>query len=862
MSGEDEGETVGAPSATGAVTGPPAQFWLGPSYAVLRALVGERIPNGALGPASVSTKAFAVPIEVATELLVLHNKQCPRLRCAHIPPQLWQYRSWRPEAIRGEGDQVHKTLWTNSEHTFIRDVRDVILKSFPDVVAAANNHSLFSKNGLADTLSKLGKEGARQVAGVLWALGLEESAREQLFRLLLPLAGNSEPGPEKSRATGANKAQKKDLERRLREAEHRVKLADQKISKLEDELLKKSKILTRNQDELEKLRRDYSRASNDTSNLQRQLKDTEINLELAEKDAGRASTANATARQDLRESREALNELEVKRSDLARQLAFEKRYLENFKSQHKTGPVAMWEFLQKEQERIDIDRTIMSGGDRQRADDEWSANRKLRDAFLNAYPDFMQRQAPQPKRLPRAPLRFKALGGAGEVGRSCYLLEIGKRRLVVDCGIKPGSDDDLHPALDRLDRIDALLVTHAHTDHIGWIPALVSKFGDFGIYCSAPTASLLPIMLDDCRRHYLRKIEASRDRARFVRNAEVLTEEYGDEHVAQVPNLVTECEFNKQIPLTFDGISIRFYHAGHILGAASILVEDQSGRRVFFSGDFSSFPQLTLPAADWPTDLGEVDLLVMESTYGSRSRSPQEQSREELVSLIRGTIEERGGTVILPAFALGRAQELLSLICAARRDQELPISVPVYVDGMITKINPVYGSLAPAFDTKGFVEVDGRAHRREVIFEAQQRPAIIVTTSGMFVGGPVVEYAQALLPDARHRIVFSGYQDEGAASRQLMDLEKLGGGKRAVTVTDENGDVVSIEAAVPARHVLGLSAHADQTGLMNYSDRMQPRTIALVHGDLEAQRTLRSLLESHHPEAEIVCAPDEGFEVP
>jgi Cft2 family RNA processing exonuclease len=368
-------------------------------------------------------------------------------------------------------------------------------------------------------------------------------------------------------------------------------------------------------------------------------------------------------------------------------------------------------------------------------------------------------------------------------------------------------------------------------------------------------------MLQDCRQHYIRKLAIQQEQARYISNAEVVEDAYDDADMHAVPNLAITCRFGETEALPFGDASIRFYRAGHILGASSVLIEDQSGRRIFFSGDFSSFPQLTVPAASWPEDLGEIDLLVLESTYGSREHhKPLEDSRSDLVSFIRQTLETREGSVILASFGLGRAQELLKMLVTARQDGLLP-SVPIHVDGMIKQINPIYRKHADfVVPADAFNEVSGETERSEIAHRAQREPSIIVTTSGMLTGGPVVEYARRLLPDARNRIVLTGYQDEGAPTRTLRELTHPGGGPRVVEITDQSGESVKFEAAMPAKEI-GLSAHADRAGLIDYAKRSRPATIALVHGEPAAQEELRFRLSQTHGRAEIVSAPTE-LEVP
>lgn len=829
---------------------------LGPAYAVLRAAFGDRIPNGPLGPDTVPASVLALPITLATEKLVQHAKRCQNLRCPHVPPPLLPYRRMRPEAIRKARDQVHKVLWTHSDHELVIWVRRQILGKHGELAKEISTGSLLDGDRLGEVLSDLGGDGPSLLAAVLWASEFNGPDAEPLFRSLVPLAQDSTSRSTQKVVTHED-GLLQSLEADLRSVGRARKQAKRTAEQAVHDLQLKERALARSKRDLEDTQRRYRETAEELGRLQVRLRDTDAALRNSERDAEKAVKVNADLRRDLHTMRDMQRELEVQRSDLARQLAAERREIEHLKVQLASlprGADAVWNFLRAEEERIKGDRMILSGGAKIRADQEWTTHRKLETAFLEAYPQY--RQPPPVKIRRKTQARLVALGGSAEVGRSCYLLELGKHRILVDCGIKPSGREDLHPEIHRLERIDALILTHAHTDHIGWVPALVHKFGEFDIYCSDGTAALLPVMLEDCYHHYIRKRAILRDRARYISNAGIVEDDYEEEDVHAVPNLAITCKFGEEEALPFGDASIRFYPAGHILGAASILIEDQSGRSIFFSGDFSSFPQLTVSAARWPDDRGEIDLLVLESTYGDREHPPLEVSRSNLIAFIRETIENGQGSVILASFALGRAQELLKLLATARQGGELPGSVPVYVDGMIRRINPIYRKLAE-FDLppESFYEVSGESERQEVALIAHEKPSIIVTTSGMLAGGPVVEYARRLLPDSRHRIVLTGYQDEGAPSMALRELTGFRGPWR-VKAENESGELVEFEAARPAKHVQ-LSSHADQPGLIECAGRLRPKVIALVHGEPDAQKHLRSRLLQIHPDAKIICGPSE-----
>ena len=833
---------------------PPPAADLSAALALLRALHGEDVPDGPLGPATVPESVLALPVKAAMELFEYHGKVCTNLHCHHLPPPLRPYRHMRRQAIRGAAGLVHEVLWEWPDHDLVVTVRAAILDEYDELASLVSRGDLLQGGRLGELLED--PEGVFNLTAVLWASRFQPPPAEELFRCLVPVAVGAS-GAGAPRGPGADRESMKELKAERRKLRRELKGSADEAGRLQA-------ALRRSELALEKVRRDHGEtreraeaAAAEIGRLEDRLHRDHSAIEDHQLKAAQAERVNTDLLRDRRRLQKEIRRKEQERSRLASRLANENTRLQRLEQQAASRPRgadAVWRFLRREKERIQADLAGAGAGGA-RADEEWTAHLRLEEAFLAAHPRYRPVRAVSVPR-PKPPLRLDALGGSSEIGRSCYLLELGGRRILVDCGIKPGAARDLHPGFGGLDRIDALLLTHAHTDHIGWVPALVRRFGDdLDIYCSSATAALLPVQLQDCRQHYLHKMRLQRDNAQYGSDEEGPRDAYGQEEVDRIPFQVHACGFEEEVRLPFDDISVRFFAAGHILGAASILVEDGRGRRVFFSGDFSSFPQLTTPAASWPEDLGEVDLLVLESTYGNRRHQPMDRVRADLVAFIRETTQTREGSVILASFALGRAQELLQLVAAAQVQGDLSPSLPVHFDGMIREINPIYADHADLRLPESFHEVSGPHGRQEAAEGARTVPSVIVTTSGMLTGGPVVEYARRLLPEPRHRIVLTGYQDEGAPSRALRELASPGLARR-VRLSNGAGESFEIRAALPAKEA-SLSGHADQPGLVSYAGRLRPRHIALVHGEPAAQEELGARLAERHPGAEIVGGPDE-----
>ncbi|RBQ14363.1 hypothetical protein DP939_41110 [Spongiactinospora rosea] len=431
-------------------------------------------------------------------------------------------------------------------------------------------------------------------------------------------------------------------------------------------------------------------------------------------------------------------------------------------------------------------------------------------------------------------LRVTPLGGDTEIGGSCVLVEAGGTRLLVDAGLRPG--DPARPPRD-IDRaltmpLDAAIVTHAHTDHCGYIPALVERFPKLRVIATPATVQLMPAMWADSAKLMIR-----RERTYRQWGADGATALYGRAAVEEAAQRCEEVPYGR--PRQVGEVGVELFPAGHILGAAGVVVR-AGDQRVVISGDISGFNQRTVDGYQIPESAREPDLLVLESTCCAETHGPREGRVNDLVKAV-GDVHAAGGRVLIPAFALGRAQEIALIL-----QDRLP-HVPVLLDGMAADV-------AAAFER---VTADGPAPLR--IFQGSvsraDRPGdldrfasgVVITTSGMMTGGPAVQWAARILPEPNGALFLSGYQDEESGGARLLRLAEDGA---ASLTLDDNG----VERKVPIRariEMMRLSAHADKRGLLDIADEVAAREVMLVHGFSARQREFAKILSvrRHSPVA-------------
>lgn len=432
-------------------------------------------------------------------------------------------------------------------------------------------------------------------------------------------------------------------------------------------------------------------------------------------------------------------------------------------------------------------------------------------------------------------VRLTYLGSGRQVGRSCLLLHTPKSKILLDCGINPGIADgpERFPYLDvaevgDINSIDAIILSHAHTDHAGLIPYLY-KMGYRGpCYMTAPTRDIAALLALD-----------------FVGVAYKQADSpiYKPDDIKEMVRHSICLNYGEVSDITPD-IRITFYNAGHVLGSAVVHLNIGNGLHNFVYSADTNYRKTRLldPAVNF---FPRVETVTLESTYGSRDDvlPTRAEVEERFLELVNETIK-RGGKILLPELGLGHAQETVLRVEEAVRTGKLP-EIPVYLDGMLRDINAIH-TVYPDFlsasvrnqifqDNNPFTSdilkhVGSPAERRQVI---EGGPCIIIATSGMLAGGASVEYFRNLAGSSRNLLVFGSYQAPGSLGRTVQE------GNKVVRVNDE-----SVEVNMQVETMYGLSAHSGRNELLQYIGRMnpKPKRIIINHGEASKCLDLASTL--------------------
>jgi metallo-beta-lactamase family protein len=434
---------------------------------------------------------------------------------------------------------------------------------------------------------------------------------------------------------------------------------------------------------------------------------------------------------------------------------------------------------------------------------------------------------------PHASLRF--LGATGTVTGSRYLVETGGRRILVDCGLFQGYKQlrlrNWNPFPVPPRTITDVLLTHAHLDHSGYLPALVRNGFRGKVHATPATIELCGLLLPDSG--HLQEEEARYAQRKGYSKHHNPLPLYTLEDAKAALSHFDELPFDQALHLG-EGISARFVPAGHLLGAASIRLT-VNGRTIHFSGDVGRAADPMMRA---PVPFGGADILVTESTYGNR-KHPEVDAEAELAAVINRVVK-RGGAVLIPAFAIGRVQGVMLQIAKLRKRGDIPY-VPVYLNTpMGTDATDIYHGHHDEHrisqeDCKAMFDIAERVHTVEESKELNRRvgPMIIISASGMLAGGRILHHVASFGPDRRNAIVLSGFQAGGTRGAALLRGEKsLRIFGRDVPIRAE---VIQLE---------GISGHADADELLEWMGKVRPPEMTYVtHGEPEAADALRFRIE-------------------
>ncbi|MCS7117808.1 MAG: beta-CASP ribonuclease aCPSF1 [Thaumarchaeota archaeon] len=440
------------------------------------------------------------------------------------------------------------------------------------------------------------------------------------------------------------------------------------------------------------------------------------------------------------------------------------------------------------------------------------------------------------------------LGGAMQVGRSCLLVKTKESTVLMDAGINAGASkvSDVFPKFDAypdlIDELDAVVITHSHMDHHGALP-LLFKYGYRGpVYMTEPT---LPLMTME-HLDYLNLVGKEGEFA-----------PYSEHDIRTVAQYTVTLRYGVVTNITPD-MRLTFYNAGHIIGSAiAHLHVDDGFHNIVYTGDFKyEETEMLSPAI---TKFPRIETLIMESTYGA---TPVPYTREESVRMLAERISQTvrgGGQVLIPVPAVGRAQEIMLVIRRLFEQKVIP-EVPVFADGLLIESTAIHMMFPEYMSVKlqGEMEQVGNvflsdyftlvrsSQQREEILQSSE-PAIVLATSGMMEGGPVLAYFRKLCGDERNLLQFVSYQVEGTLGRKILK------GMREVQVTNEEGKLEALTVKMNVDKIDGFSGHSSRQQLINYLKRVstRPRNVVLLHGEPEAIQSLYSVARKVVPGASI-----------
>ncbi len=438
-------------------------------------------------------------------------------------------------------------------------------------------------------------------------------------------------------------------------------------------------------------------------------------------------------------------------------------------------------------------------------------------------------------------------GAAREVTGSCHVLTVNGRNVILDCGLFQGKRTEANEKNRRLlfdsERIDSVVASHAHIDHIGRLPVLTRAGYRKHIWSTAATRDLAAVMLADSAMIQMKDAEHLTKQGRAA-----IEPLYGLADASRVAELMVGISYHRQFDVT-PGVRATFIDAGHILGSASVLLDcDDNGarKRLVFSGDIG---RKGLPIIRDPEIPQDADVLIMESTYGDRDHESVNDARGALARVIR-TCAARGGKVLIPAFAVGRVQEILYDLHALVRESAIP-AIPIYIDSpLATDVTSIFRMHPDCFDnTESLVQAVEELFRFSLVqftrqvseskaLNAMRGPMVIIAASGMVESGRILHHVAHGAADPRNTILIVGFQAQHTLGRRIVERQP---------VIKVFGDEVPLRATVEV--INGYSAHAGASELRAWLQAVKAtsprlRSVFLVHGEPRAQTALADVVRT------------------
>jgi KH/beta-lactamase-domain protein len=447
---------------------------------------------------------------------------------------------------------------------------------------------------------------------------------------------------------------------------------------------------------------------------------------------------------------------------------------------------------------------------------------------------------PQPWLTNKEEVILCCLGGVKQVGRSCFIVMTRESKIMLDCGINPGEalGLDAYPRLDwfnfDLDELDAVIISHAHIDHQGFLPTLF-KFGYKGpIYCTEPTLPLMNLLQMD-------SVKISKSNGTYL--------PYELRDVNEVIKHCITLPYGKPTDISPD-ITISLNNAGHIMGSATVHLNISGVHNILYSGDYKYARTQLLDSA--LSIYPRVETLITESTYGNTTDIMPDQTvvYRNFTDTINKTLIE-GGKVLIPVPAVGRAQEIMLVLDKEMHEGRL-IECPIYIEGMISEASAIHMSYAHylgydvrksvsqginPFQSEYFTVINGHGKRDEVF--SDENAAIIMATSGMLEGGPSVEYFKEIAPSPNNKILFVSYQINGTLGRRVLD-----GAMNEVSMLEKNGKVKVVPVRCQTQKMDGFSGHSDFNQIMSFVAKIRPKRVLVNHGERSKSDNVASAIYS------------------